>query len=109
ILRRNSTPILADSCGLHPSQIYVFIRQSNSIGSDVPMELAARALVTISRHTPLDLFMQGKGRMRNLKGGQTLGVVCTGDDARVIQTRLKEAPGALTLAQILKYQTIVQG
>ncbi|MEI8365359.1 MAG: DUF3638 domain-containing protein [Parachlamydiaceae bacterium] len=114
VLHRNQIkPIPASESALDPKELFIYIRQSKAVGSDEIMPLTARALTTISHLTPHDLLLQGIGRMRQLQEGQSTGIVCPQDQAKIMLERLgdteKKTTVILGLEHVLKHTTLVQG
>jgi hypothetical protein len=68
-------PIPRSRCSLHPQDIFIFMRQSATVGSDTEMPTGAKALVTVGAETQRDLFVQGIGRMRGIQQGQEVGLL----------------------------------
>lgn len=89
----NTTSILQEHSDLPIEEIYVFIRQSHAIGSDVPMPKDRIGLCTFGKETQEKFFLQAIGRMRGLTTGQTIYPVVTEEDAQVIATQLNLEDG----------------
>ena len=111
ILHRNHTiAVPAETSPLTPAEIYVVIRQYKAIGSEVPMQITATGLGFVSRNIPHDFFVQMIGRMRKLKSGQKLQIVCSREEADVMLERLgKKKTDTLLLRDILQHSCLVQG
>ncbi|NNM43475.1 MAG: DUF3638 domain-containing protein, partial [Chlamydiae bacterium] len=111
ILHRNHTvAVPAETSSLQPSEVFVVIRQYKAIGSEVPMQITAKALVTVSRTTPHDFFVQMIGRMRKLKSGQKLQIVTPREESDVMLKKLrKKTTDTLLLRDTLQHSCLVQG
>lgn len=96
-----------DQTSLKPQEIGVFIRQSNAIGSDTPMQVTAKGIVTISKDTLESFFLQGAGRMRGLETGQTINFALTEEAIRVIQKSLNITD--VTVKDLYQYLKKLEG
>lgn len=102
--RGASVPIRHEDSRLTIDEVFVYIRQSHAVGSDVPMSDTARGSNTVSRETQEKLLLQGLGRMRGLTTGQVANFVLTEEDAEVIRKELELEKGAkITLAHLFIY------
>lgn len=79
-------PIDQEKSHLEPADLFVYIRQSHAIGSDVPMPSDVRGTNTVSRETQLTLLLQGIGRMRGLSEDQIANFAIPEEDVQVIRT-----------------------
>ena len=99
--------IARNKTSLKPQEIGVFIRQSNAIGSDTPMQVTAKGIVTISKDTLENFFSQGAGRMRGLETGQTINFALTEESMRVIKKTLKITD--VTVKDLYQYLKKLEG
>lgn len=98
-------PILRDNCTEPLENIFIFMRESSTVGSDTPMPITAKALVTVGSGTERDAFLQGVGRMRGILKGQKVGFLIQDKDA----STFREKSGTLTLSKILSVVSRNQG
>ena len=88
---------------LSAEEVMIFIRQSKSVGSDVPMTPMAKAFVTVGKDTMESFFWQAAGRMRGLGGGQSLDIVSTREDAQVFATAFQVEVKDLRIPHLFQY------
>lgn len=100
-----SKPIPREQCSLPVDEIMIYIRQSKSVGADLSMPPAAKAYVTINSDTTENEFLQGCGRMRGLKTGQSVDIVITRHEANLIKETLK-AEDLVSIIDIMRYVKI---
>lgn len=97
--------ILRNQCKISVDNIFIFMRQSAAVGSDTPMPMTGKALVTVDGTTQRDLFFQGIGRMRGITNGQRIGFLIQEKDAATFQNE----NGEVTLSKILEVVSGNQG
>jgi hypothetical protein len=107
-----------DPAGVSNDQLFHFLRRSKVVGTQLDrLSPAARALTTVACDTPQELFVQGIGRLRNLRhgnqGAQSTGIVWTPQDEKVMRQRLDRegAPAGerLSLQDLLRHLAFTQG
>ncbi len=96
--------ILRDHCTVPYENIFIFMRQSSTVGADTPMAMTAKALVTVGTETQRDLFLQGVGRMRGLQSGQNVGFIIQQKDVPAFQNESREITLQSILAVVSKNQ-----
>lgn len=109
LLRGSTVPIPMEREAVPLDKIFTFIPQSGVIGSDPPISLQGKGLVTMNRMTGINLFTQGIGRLRGLSKGQQVGIVMNRSDAAIIQAAYPESSKTPSLMTLLRYMTDQEG
>ncbi len=105
--RGKPEPILREESQLLPEETFIFIRKGKSIGTDTPMPLTCKGLITGGLNVTSTFFEQGLGRMRKLNEGQVAGVIVLESEAGVVKRCVKS--DKLKLKDLLLYSKIEEG
>lgn len=91
--RGQTSSVPQEESQLNSDELFIYIRQSHAVGSDVQMPKYAKGICTVSHQTQEKFLFQAFGRMRHLADGEIINFVIKKSDEIIIKKRLKLQEG----------------
>ena len=94
LLQGAAGPMPLHECGISKGQRFTFFDQVHTTGMDIPQDMNARALLTLSKDMTYRDFAQGAYRMRGIGKGQSIHLYIVPEVKKLMCERLPEMSGA---------------